>query len=347
MSYPKPYYRKQRQSWCVQLGPKDQRTLVHGPRAETEAEAWRRYHALMTGLGREVPAGDLTLTVAFDMFLEHARATVKPASFDQYRIKLQDLADRIGQLRLSELRASHVAEWLAARDWSDSTKRGAITALKVCVAWCTRRKFLAEDPLKGVKRPRMGRRERIVSPEERARIRDEFDDGFGDFLDALGWTGARPGEIMRLEARHVDQEATYASLPGKTTDATGDPIEFPLVPPMLELCRRLAEANPTGPLFRNRDGDPWTENAVRCRMRRMRERLDIKGVVAYTYRHSFATDALERGVPLADVAALMNHKDIRTTMNYNHVNQRKEHLRRQAEKAVGGGGEGAPVTPSV
>jgi integrase len=181
----------------------------------------------------------------------------------------------------------------------------------------------------------MKRRERTVSPEERATIRAAIEGPLLDYLDALTWTGARPGEIMRLEASHIDFSEGVASLRGKTTDATGELITFPLVPPMLALCRLLAEQNPKGPLFRNAEGNPWTPNAVRCRMRRLRDKLKIKGVTAYTFRHSFATDALERGVPVTDVAALMNHRDIRTTMGYSHLKERREHLKRQAEKATG------------
>ena len=30
----------------------------------------------------------------------------------------------------------------------------------------------------------------------------------------------------------------------------------------------------------------------------------------------------------------MNHKDIRTTMNYAHLRQRREHLKKAAEKGI-------------
>lgn len=341
MRYPKPYYRTSRQTWCVQIG-RDQYTLVKGPKEETKEEGYRRYHALMASRGRAAPVGNLTVAGACELFLDHAERSVKANTYQQYRIKLQQLVDTLGSVKLDELTAEQIADWAASRGWSDSTRRGAITAVKVCLAWCVRTGHATANPARDVKRPRMRRRERTVTAAERAAIRAEFADGFGDFLDALGWTGARPGEVMRLEAAHVDWDAAYAALPGKTTGATGELVEFPLIPPMFELCRRLAEAHPTGPLFRNAKGGPWTENAVRCRMRRLRRRLGIAGVTAYTYRHSFATDALERGVPLADVAALMNHKDVRTTMGYNHLGKRRDHLRRQAERAQGEQGSVIP-----
>jgi integrase len=342
MHQPKPFYRKQREQWEVEYEPKKRKRLCGGPKnAETEKEAWRRYHLFMASLGRGTPGKELIVGVAADLYLQHAERTVTPGAYEQYRIKINDFVRTHGRRKISSVEAFHVSEWVNAHDWSDSTRRGAITAIKVMFAWCARKKIVAIDPVKDMKRPRMGRRERTLTPAERAKIRQAVEGPLLDYLDALTWTGARPGEIMRLEAAHVEWDEAVARMPGKTTEATGELVEFPLVPPMLALCRRLAARHPDGPLFRNADENPWTPNAVRCRMRRLREKMKkagmkLAGVTAYTYRHSFATDALERGVPVTDVAALMNHKDIRTTMNYNHIKGRRDHLRKQARKAVGG-----------
>jgi integrase len=331
MRYPKPFYRTGRDAWVVQLGRR-QLTLARG--RENEPEAWKAYHRLMAAEGQAAPSEDMTVALACDLFLDRAEQETSAGNYQQYRIKLQDFCDHHGHRRVTDLRIKHLDAWIKAHSWSASTVRGGITAVKACLNWCVRMGHVGSNPLKDAPRPKMGRRTRTVAPQEREIVRGRFDEAFRDFLDALTWTGARPGEVMHLEASHIDWVARHASLPGKTTDRTGLPVGFPLVPPMLELCRRLAEVNPTGPLFRNRDGNPWTPNAVRCRMRRMRSRLGIAGITAYTYRHSYVTDALQRGIPLADVAALVNHRDIRTTMNYNHIDERMDHLRSQAERAI-------------
>jgi hypothetical protein len=63
-----------------------------------------------------------------------------------------------------------------------------------------------------------------------------------------------------------------------------------------ELSRKLCDRHPTGPIFRNEDGNPWTLQAINCRFRRKRNRKNDKldkGITAYVYRPSWATDALE------------------------------------------------------
>lgn len=58
--------------------------------------------------------------------------------------------------------------------------------------------------------------------------------------------------------------------------------------------------------------------------------------MAYTNRHTFGTDALERGVPDADVAALMGHKGTEMLHAvYSKLHKKHEHLRQAAEKAIG------------
>src|SRR5262249_16998184 len=78
---------------------------------------------------------------------------------------------------------------------------------------------------------------------------------------------------------------------------------------MVELTRTLVEKNPEGPIFRGPRGNtPYSRNAVRIRFRRLRQKLPhLAGVVAYSYRHTYCTDALVNGVGVAQVAEWLGH----------------------------------------
>jgi integrase len=333
-----PRYWKARKGFYAMIRGK-RHLLAKGPDdAVTRAEATRAFHRLMAGDGALPRGVDLTVALACDLYLENSSRVHAEGTTEQIRVKLQSFCDLYGGLGLADLRPSHVARWVAEHRWSQTTQRQAIGIVKQACAHAVRERLIAENPIASVRRPAAQNRTKTLSPAERATIRDgASDDAFRDFLAVLSATGARPGEVARIEARHVDWEAGAATMPGKTTRATGKPRTIYLPGPALAVLRRRAETVKSGPLLRNANGEPWTNEAIRARFRRMRERLGLDpDVVAYAYRHSFITDGLERGVPAATVAELAGHTDLNMISRvYGHLSERREHLRRAAEIAGG------------
>ena len=123
----------------------------------------------------------------------------------------------------------------------------------------------------------------------------------------------------------------------KTVKKTHKPRVVMLTPPMIELCRQLVVKHPDGALFHNSRGKPWTRNAIRCRFRRLPHKLGLEaGVVAYAYRHTFTTEGLEAGVPIATMAELLGHTAaIMISDHYGHLDQKSDHLREAARRAAG------------
>jgi integrase len=162
---------------------------------------------------------------------------------------------------------------------------------------------------------------------------------------ALTLTGARPGEIRRVTAENVDlQRGCWVFTKHKTVRKTGKPRIIFLCPEALELTRKLMAKNPEGSLFRNTKGLPWSKNAIRLRFTALRKRHpELKGVISYTYRASFATDALEAGVPDATVAALLGHTNTNTLHRfYSRLSHKIAHLQEAAAKATHSAQEDEP-----
>ena len=59
-------------------------------------------------------------------------------------------------------------------------------------------------------------------------------------------------------------------------------------------------------------------------------------MVAYGLRHLFATDGLERGVPIATMAELLGHSSTKMiSERYSHLADRHEHLKSALEVVRG------------
>lgn len=64
------------------------------------------------------------------------------------------------------------------------------------------------------------------------------------------------------------------------------------------VLRGRKEQLATGPLLRSRAGKPWTVRGIFQAMRRLRKKAGGSGrTITDGYRHTFATDALVKGLP--------------------------------------------------
>ncbi|WP_439627419.1 tyrosine-type recombinase/integrase [Gemmata sp.] len=81
-------------------------------------------------------------------------------------------------------------------------------------------------------------------------------------------------------------------------------------------------------MFRGQAGQRLTPRAVAAKMSRLCRRAKARPVSLYGYRHTFATVALTRGLPDAQVAALLGHSD--TTMLHKHYS----HLTSQSRALI-------------
>jgi integrase len=107
-----------------------------------------------------------------------------------------------------------------------------------------------------------------------------------------------------------------------------------LTPAAEFIVRRLAAKWPEGKLFRNNWGRPWSTGRLNERCTALK--LDFP-FFPYALRHTWITEALERGVDPVTLAILAGHRD--TTMIcrvYQHLARVPGHLKASLLKATGG-----------
>jgi integrase len=330
MRFPKPWFRKSTKSYYVQL---------HGEQhclGSDKVEAYERYRQLITQERPPENPAKVTVVELLDKFLAWSKQEHKPDTYDWYQRFIQSFAESVGSLKVLRLKPNDVTRWLQShKNWSSSTRRCAVIAVVCGLNWCVSEGLLEQNPIGKIKKPSPKRRERVLSRAERKTVIAAIHGAFRMFFFALGETGARPGEVASVTAEEVDWESGVWELWKHKTERTGRPRVIYLTPPMVKLCRRLIAENPTGPLFRNSQGRPWSRNAIRIRFRNLRKKLSLKGLVAYTVRHSYCTDGLERGVPIATMSELLGHSSTRmVNQHYNHLSEKREYLRRAAIQAT-------------
>ena len=216
----------------------------------------------------------------------------------------------------------HTTQWLMRhRNWSSNSRRIAIITLKTCLNWAFKQGLLKEQYLPRLDVPpaKFRGQEVILTSEQRQLLLDHcLHQCQRDVLEGLYSSGCRPGELVSLLAEDVclDSSPPMWIVRGKPTKHFPDGRRaVALTPKLVELSRRLLAQNPSGVLFRNRRGQPWTRGNLDTFVARLRARVVRKGhklpvkVIPYGLRHCYATDMLRGGAHDYDVAKLMGHTD--------------------------------------
>lgn len=340
MRRPEPWYRTSKKAWFVQFGDKQIR-LARGPKDATEKDAYDAYYKLMARRPENLPkANEMAVALLCDLFLEHSNAHHETSTYKLYKHFLQSFCKSHGRLLASDIKPFHVTRWLDQhKDWKASRRHAAL-AIKRVFGWADKQGLLCPSPLRALDIEPANRRTRVLTVDELAEILAAVkDDQFRVFVRAMIETGCRPGEVARVTAADVNLTlGVWVLTKHKTAKKTGKPRIVYLTPAMAELSRELMARHPEGPIFRGpRGAKPFTRNGIRCRFRRLRQKLPhLEHFVAYNYRATFATNALENGVGIAQVAELLGHAD--TTMvskHYSMLSQKVQHLRDMAQKAIG------------
>ncbi len=326
-----PWYRASHRAWFVCFQGKQIR--LHADKEE----AWRKWHRLEAGLDQP-PAQGPMLSALIDAYLADAEQRLKPVSMEARRKVLGRLATDKGDIPAERFDADALLEWLRTTAWGQSTRWLAASIVRTMMLWAVRRKMLEANPVEGikVKSPVSRGSETVISPEVHAQILAVAPAGTREILTALWETGCRPGEACKVEARHFDAAAGCWRLDEHKTDKSGRQRIVYLSPVMIDLCRRLAAEHPSGPLFRNSNGEPFSRAYLANWLHRVRKRLGLGKVILYGYRHSFATNALANGVPDAAVAELLGHAG--TAMlhkHYSHLGARADALRAALSRVRG------------
>lgn len=328
--FPKPWLRPSRGVWYVTL---DGKQINLGPDKEA---AFTRYHELMARPREKSLPSDHVATIA-DHFLDWVKSNRAAETFEWYRYRLQRFVDTHPLLTVRELRPYHVERWADGYGLSKTSRRNYLRGVKRCMAWAAKQGYIDRSPIENMEVPTADRKEVYVPPDEFEELCGFFskNEAFLDLITVTYQTGCRPQESLVVEAKQVDTPQsrwifTQSGSKGKRISR----VIYMTDEAMLTVRKRML-AYPEGPIFRNTRRNTWTTDAVNCRFYYYKQKTG-KQVSLYALRHSWATNALQRGVDSLTVSILMGHEDPSTLARvYQHLSMNPDHLRDQLKKAAG------------
>lgn len=278
--FPKPFYKKNRQTWYVEI---DRKQINLGRDREA---AFRKYHELMTAREKEAPPASDTVVVVMDQFLEWCLRQREKRTYDSYVQRTQSFVSTISpEMTVDQLKPFHVQKWVDDHEnWSDGMKRGHIAAVQRALNWAVKMGLIDRSPIAHMEKPKQGRREQIITPSEFEKMLTRVpNQNFRDLLEFSWFTGARPQETIIIEAHHVDVSNKRVILTPEESKGKRTHRVIYLSDEATALVERLVGDKPHGPIFRNIKGSPWTPYAVNCAFNRLqlaigREKLKELGI---------------------------------------------------------------------
>ncbi len=305
--------------------------------AKTEPEARKAFYKLMAG---DAPAAHAkakrhTARWLCDKYLDRTRPAKAAETWRVQHGHLQAFSNAFGRRPADSLKAHEVNEWLDARPWNNSTRGLVVTILKAAFNWAVAEDYLPASPLKKLKRRRIARRERVLTPDESARLLEAATSPFKDFLAILLATGMRPfSEAAKLTAAMIDWGQGRVVLREHKNAKKGKSRVVYFPPDTLALLAGLARRHPTGLLFRNVRGAAWKRDTVHSRQSRLCLKLGIPHASVYSARSGFITAALFKGVPVEAAAELVGTSAKMIWSNYAGIDKNAAAMASFAARAV-------------
>jgi integrase len=327
--FPKPFFRESRGLWYVQIDGKQ-----HNLGAD-EAAAFDEYHRLMQQPKEQRRVAPESVAALSDQFLDWSEKHQAPDTFRWYKDRLQQFVTRYPELLVGQLKPFHVQQWIDSYKLSSGSKRNFARSIVRCMNWCEEQGLIDKSPLRHFKKPRGGGREQVISPEEYAAILKAIKrQAFRDLVTFAWETGARAAECLDIEKRHVElaNHRIVFSVSEEKMDRA--PRIIYLNSDAEKIVRRLIAKSPTGPIFLNNEGEPWTADAVNCAFARVKKKTKIRYCLT-AFRHSWCHRMLRSGVDALTVSVLMGHADPSMIARvYSHLSHAPEYLLDSVKKGT-------------
>ena len=255
-----------------------------------------------------------------------------PSTLQKYRYVtdcILQLAAETGRSNIAQLDADFADAYrskLKAKGRKPKTIYGALVILRTLILFAIRRRMCVIDPLSGYKlRKPKPTPQPCWSPVEADKIIELADPAYRDFFVFLRETGCRCGEAKHLTWGDVDLQHRVLHIRPKDDwkPKTGDQRKIPITDRLRDMLRS-----------RQRVGRWVFTSVVKsatgkeiAQIRRAQALVVLKKILVaiglkghlHTFRHTYISQALSRGVPEAVVRSWVGHVDGDMIRLYTHI----------------------------
>ena len=241
-----------------------------------------------------------------------------PKTIAHYQYILTKAMEQIG-VPIRRVTVFHLRTYLArkkADGISDKTLEGIRCVLSSFFGWLHKEGLLRENPCANLAPIKCAKKVRVpYSDVDIERLKEvctsNRDKALIVFLLA---TGCRISEVCALDRDSIDIAAMECTVLGKGNKERTVFLDDVTV---MLLQRYLAEREDDYPaLFVGKGTSRLTPGGVRARLKTLSARANVENVHPHRFRRTLATNLINRGMQIQDVASILGHDKLDTTMKY-------------------------------
>lgn len=292
---------------------------------------------------REAAAARKNITIAelIDRYDSFVKAKLK--AYATTKSHLSRIRTDLGNLPLRDLTLERLEEWQStlrnsrklprttkqspSEPLSPATVNRYLQTFKAMMTKACDWNLITDRRLREIRRialvdERYNRRKDFLSRDEAERLIESADLAVRPVIVCALQTGMRKGEILGMKWSQVDLTHRVIHLPKtKSGDSRSLPINDRLEATLRGLVRSISDDH----VFLNPDtGKRWSDLKRQFVRAVKKAKLAHRGIVFHHLRHTAASWMVMAGVPLATVASILGHADIKMVMRYAHLS--KGHL---------------------
>ena len=334
------------------------RVMRDGQKVKKYAKTRKEAETILREITYELEHGtyrkDTKLTVDkwFDTWVEtYKRPTIKASTISIYQNHYNvHLKPAIGNMQLQSVRASHIQKILNGmkEEYAEQVIRHIFVVVNGAMKQAVKEGLILNNPCDGVTVPKGKQKENHVAMTvfEQQLFTDYLQDTeqvLNSFLTLQLCAGLRFGECAALQWQDVDLKNKVLHVRHTVHVVNGADVlttpktrcslrDVPLMPKAIEVLRR-EKARAAGQkvialerfIFDGGNGRAVTLQTLNRHMKRICKQIRQDGnefpeLTSHDLRHTFATRAIENGMPPQTLKAILGHSNLALTMDlYSHV----------------------------
>ena len=339
--------------------------------AKTQSECKEKLQELKEQCGRttdrlkpDMPFGDW-----MDFWYQNfSKPKIRQTTMECYENRIYNhIIPEIGKIPLCKLTQNDLQQFYArlkkggrrrfveyyGEGLSDRMVRSCHTTCRTAFEKAVTEGLITTNPAIGCRLPPKKAKEMQVLTQDEIRrfLIQAHEEGYYEFFLLELTTGMRRGEILGLQWKDVNfatgelhikrQVVKKGAQTQITKPKTKSSIRTILLPPgMVEILAELKKNATCDWVFPSpvKEGEPRNPDSLYGRFQKILQRAQCKKVRFHDLRHTFATMALENGIDIKTLSAMIGHISAETTLNiYSHIT---DTMQRQAavkiDREIGG-----------